>query len=90
MGRTCKTPILNVGVSCTAAISKEKVTLTQVCIVPDGLATAVAGGLFIGAVGILVGSGMVAGGVVCGNTGSGEMAFGQSDAHSVTASAPED
>ena len=59
-------------------------TLTQVCIVPDGLA------VFTGAVGIWVSSGMIAGAVVCGNAGSGEMAFGQSDADSVTASAAGD
>ena len=72
-----------------AAISKEKVSCTDVCIVAAGgcgLATGVAGALVIGAVGVWVVSGMVAGVVVCGNTGSVEIAFGKSDTDSVVAS----
>src|SRR5919106_578723 len=92
MGRTFKLPILKPGVSCIAAISKENVSCTDVCIVAagcglvtgaagglltgvaGGLLTGAAGGLVIGAGGIWVGSGMVAGVVVCGNSGSAEVA----------------
>ena len=89
MGRTFKTPILKLGVNCMAAISKEKVSCTDVCIVAVGgcgLATGGAGALCIGAIGVWVVSGMVAGVVICGNTGSLEMALGKSDADSVAGS----
>ncbi len=84
MGRTFRTPILKLGVNCMAAISNEKVSCTDVCIAAGGgcgLATGGtgAGALDIGAVGVWVVSGMVAGVVICGNTGSLEMAFGKSD-----------
>src|SRR5438105_3813352 len=82
MGRTFKTPILKLGVNCMAAISKEKVSCTDVCIVAAGccaLTTGGAGALFIGAVGVWVVSGMVTGVVVCGNTRSVEIAVGKSD-----------
>ena len=84
MGRTFRLPILKLGVSCIAEISNEKVSCTDVCIVAAGcgLVTGAAGGLVIGAAdglvigagGIWVGSGMVAGVVVCGNSGSAEIA----------------
>src|SRR6266496_4376064 len=92
MGRTFRTPILKLEVNCTAAISKENVSCTDVCIVAAGcgLATVAGEGLFAGAVGISVVSGMVAGVVVCGNTGSVEIAAGKLDAGFVTASATED
>jgi hypothetical protein len=72
-----------------AAISKEKVSCTDVCIVAAGgcgLATGGTGALLIGEVGVWVVSGMVAGVVVCGNTGSVEIALGKSDTDSVVAS----
>src|SRR6266550_131927 len=92
MGRTFRTPILKLEVNCTAAISKEKVSCTAVCIVAAGcgLATVAGEGLFAGAVGISVVSGMVAGVVVCGNTGLVEIAAGKLDAGPVTALAAED
>ena len=84
MGRTFRLPILKLGVSCIAAISKEKVSCTDVCIVAagcglvtgadGGLLTGAGGALVIGAGGIWVGSGMVAGVVVCGNSGLAEIA----------------
>src|SRR6266436_2829835 len=93
MGRTFKTPILKLGVNCMAAISKEKVSCTDVCIAAAGgwgcgcgFATGGAGALVIGAIGVWVVSGMVAGVVICGNTGSVEAALGKSDAGSVVAS----
>src|SRR6266566_3466285 len=81
MGRTFRTPILKLEVNCTDA-----------CIVAAGcgLATVTGEGLFAGAVGISVVSGMVAGVVVCGNTGLVEIAVGKLDARLVTASATED
>src|SRR5438552_1021287 len=81
MGRTFKTPILKLGVNCIAAISNKKVSCTDVCIVAVGgcgLATGGAGALCIGAIGVWVVSGMVAGVVICGNTGSVEIALGKS------------
>src|SRR6266576_950511 len=92
MGRTFRTPILKLEVNCTDAISKEKVSCTDVCIVAAGcgLATMTGEGLFAGAVGISVVSGMVAGVVVCGNTGLVEIAAGKLDAGPVTALAAED
>src|SRR5439155_9387537 len=69
-GRTFKTPILKLGVSCMATISNEKVSCTEVCIPPPGigacgcgcgLGTGGAGALAIGAGGVWVVSGMVAG-----------------------------
>src|SRR6266699_4822390 len=92
MGRTFRTPIWKLEVNCTAAISKENVSCTDVCIVAAGcgLATVAGEGLFAGAVGISVVSGMVAGVVVCGNTGSVEIAAGKLVAGFVTASATED
>src|SRR5215813_12262837 len=77
IGRTFKTPILKLGVSCIAAISNEKVSCTEVCIPPAGtgacgwgwgLDTGGAGALAIGAGGVWVVSGMVAGVVGCGKT----------------------
>ena len=77
IGRTFKTPILKLGVNCMAAISKEKVSCTDVCIVAAGgcgLATRRQPGLCVtGAIGVWVVSGMVAGVVICGNTGSVEI-----------------
>src|SRR5439155_5792506 len=72
--------------------SKEKVSCTDVCVVAAacGLATALDGGLLAGAIGIWVVSGMVAGVVVCGNTGSMRIAAGKSGAGSVTASTSGD
>src|SRR6266542_5892495 len=93
MGRTFKTPILKLGVNCMAAISKEKVSCTDVCIVAAGgcgLATGVAGALVIGAIGVWVVSGMVAGVVVCGNTGSLGVALVKSEIGSIVASAAGD
>src|SRR6476620_12439254 len=91
MGRTFRTPILKLGVNCMAAISKEKVSCTDVCIVAGGggcgLATGGAGALFTGAVGVWVVSGMVAGVVICGNTGSGKTALGKSDTDSAVVAA---
>src|SRR5438874_11343259 len=76
MGRTFSTPILKLGVSCIAAISNEKVSCTEVCIPPAGtgacgcgLGTGGVGALAIGAGGVWVVSGVVAGVVVCGKTG---------------------
>src|SRR5262249_54464590 len=80
MGRTFKTPILKLGVSCMAAISNEKVSCTEVCIPAAGasgcgcgcvcgLGTCGTGALSRGAGGVWVVSGMVAGMVVCGKTG---------------------
>src|SRR5918996_1127715 len=104
MGRTFKLPILKPGVNCIAAISKENVSCTDVCIVAagcglvtgaagglvtgaaGGLLTGAAGGLVIGAGGIWVGSGMVAGVVVCGNSGSAEVAAWMAGAGTVAAS----
>jgi hypothetical protein len=75
-----------------AAISQEKASCTDVCVgaVDCGLATAAGGGLFIGAIGIWVVSGMVTGMVVCGNTGSVEMASEKSGDDSATVSATGD
>ena len=75
-----------------AAISKENVSCTDVCIVAAGcgLATAADGRLSIGAVGIWVVSGIFAGVVVCGNTGSVKMVAGKPDAGSATVSATGD
>src|SRR5438874_13050710 len=81
MGRTLRAPILKLGVNCMAAISNEKVSCTDVCIAAGGccgLAIGGAGALVTGAVGVRVVSGMIAGDVVCGNTGSVEAAFGES------------
>src|SRR6185295_17554437 len=88
MGRTFRTPILKLGVNCMAAISKEKVSCTDVCIVAGagGLGTGGAGALFTGAVGVWVVSGMVAGVVICGNAGSGKTALGKSYTGSLVAS----
>src|SRR6266446_2589800 len=89
MGRTFRTPILKLGVNCMAAIAKEKVSCTDVCIVAAGgcgLATGGAGALVIGAIGVWVVSGMVAGVVICGNTGSVEAALGKSGTRSVVVS----
>src|SRR5260370_7956738 len=93
MGRTFKTPILKLGVNCMAAISKEKVSCTDVCIAAAGgwgcgcgFATGGAGALVTGAIGVWVVSGMVAGVVICGNTGSVESITGKSDTGSVVAS----
>src|SRR5215470_5354134 len=70
IGRTFKTPILKLGVSCIAAISNEKVSCTEVCIplagtgacgCGCGLGTGGAGALATGAGGVWVVSGMVAG-----------------------------
>ena len=55
-----------------------------------GLIMASAGVLATGVVGIWVVSGMVAGLVVCGNTGSVEMSLGESDADSLIGSTGED
>src|SRR5437773_5489858 len=95
MGRTFKTPILKLGVNCMAAISKEKVSCTDVCIAAAGgcgfaTGAAGAGALFTGAIGVWVVSGMVAGVVVCGNTGSLEGALAKSDIGSIVASAAGD
>src|ERR1700757_134446 len=91
MGRTFKTPILKLGVNCMAAISKEKVSCTDVCIAAGagagcGFATGGAGALVTGAIGVWVVCGMVAGVVICENTGSVESALGKSDTGSVVAS----
>jgi hypothetical protein len=40
VGRTFRTPILKLGVSCIAAISKEKVIWTEGCIVAAGCSLA--------------------------------------------------
>src|SRR5436190_21080080 len=78
MGRTFNTPILKLGVNCIAAISNEKVSCTEVCIPAAGtgavgcgcgLSTGGAGALAIGAGGVWVVSGMVAGMVGRGKTG---------------------
>src|SRR4029077_17389147 len=91
MGRTLRAPILKLGVNCIAAISNEKVSCTDVCIAAGGgcgfaPGGAGAGALDIGAVGVWVVSGMVAGVVICGNTGSAESVLGISDTGSVVAS----
>ena len=66
VGRNCNAPILNAGVSCIEAISKEKVSWTAVCMAPAGCGAPPAAGVLInGAVGIWIGSGMVAIVVVC-------------------------
>src|SRR5215216_2701929 len=91
MGRTFNTPILKLGVNCIAAISKEKVSCTEVCIPVAGtgtcgcgLGTGGAGALAIGAGGVCVVSGMVAGVVGCGKTGLAGIVGGgwKSDARS--------
>src|SRR5215203_5386578 len=78
MGRTFNTPILKLGVNCIAAISNEKVSCTEVCIPAAasgacgcgcGLSTGGAGALAIGAGGVWVVSGMVAGMVGSGKSG---------------------
>ena len=76
-----------------AAISKEKVSCTDVCIAAPGgwgcgcgFATGGAGALVTGAIGVWVVSGMVAGVVICGNTGSVESALGKSETGSAVAS----
>src|ERR1041384_6181476 len=85
MGRTFNTPILKLGVNCIAAISKEKVSCTEVCIPVAGtaacdcgcgcgLGTGGAGGLAIGAGGVWVVSGMVAGMVGSEKAGSAGIA----------------
>jgi hypothetical protein len=78
-----------------AAISKEKVSCTEVCIAAAGgcgfaTGAAGAGALFTGAIGVWVVSGMVAGVVVCGNTGSLEVTVAKSDIGSIVASAAGD
>jgi len=76
-----------------AAISKEKVSCTDVCIVEGGgcgFATGGAGALVIGAIGVWVVSGMVAGVVICGDAGSVKTALGKSDTGSVVTSPVED
>src|SRR5215475_6753017 len=81
MGRTLSAPILKLGVNCMAAISNEKVSCTDVCIAAGGccgLAIGGAGALFTGAVGGWVVSGMIAGVVVCGGTGSAEAGLDES------------
>src|SRR5215813_15334444 len=96
MGRTFKTPILKLGVSCIAAISNEKVSCTEVCIPAAGtgaggwgcgcgLAIGGAGVLAMGAGGVWVVSGMVAGVVICGKTGWAGIAGWKSDTKSVVA-----
>src|SRR5260370_19773853 len=82
MGRTFNTPILKLGVNCIAAISNEKVSCTEVCIPAAGtgacgcvcgcvcgLVTDGGGALAIGAGGVWVVSGMVAGVVGFGKAG---------------------
>ena len=72
-----------------AAISKEKVICTDVCIAAGGgcgFATGGAGALVVGAIGVWVVSGMVAGVVICGNTDSVEAALVKSDMGPVVAS----
>src|SRR5947207_14180232 len=85
MGRTFNTPILKLGVNCIVAISNEKVSCTEVCIPAAGtggggcgwvLGTGGAGALAIGAGGVWVVSGMVAGIVVCGKRGGRGIARG--------------
>src|SRR5439155_965464 len=100
MGRTFTLPILKLGVSCIAAISKENVSCTDVCIVAVGCALVIGaggclvigatGGLVTGAGGVWVGSSMVAGVVVCGNSRSAEIAACVSVAGAVTGSATGD
>src|SRR5262249_9007061 len=94
MGRTFKTPILKLGVSCIAAISNEKVSCTEVCIPAAGtgaggcgcgLGNGGAGVLAIGAGEVWVVSGMVAGVVVCGKTGWAGIARCKSEIDSVVA-----
>src|SRR5438093_13776192 len=93
MGRTFNTPILKLDVNCIAAISNEKVSCTDVCMPAAGacgcgcgLATGGAGALAIGAGGVWVVSGMVAGMVVCGKTAWAGIAGWESEIDSVTAS----
>jgi hypothetical protein len=83
-GRTFKQPIVKLGVSWIAAISKENVTCTDFCTGPWGC------GSFSGAVEIRVVSGMIAGVFGCGNSDSVRIVFEKSDAGSVTASAAGD
>ena len=73
VGRNCNAPILNAGVSCMEAISKEKVSWTAVCMAPAGCGPLVAGVRTngAGAVGIWIGSGMVAVVVGCEMVGRG-------------------
>src|SRR5207249_12274058 len=83
IGRTFKTPILKLGVSCIAPISNEKVSCTEVCIPAAGmgaggcgcgLAIGGAGALATGADGVWVVSGMITGVVICGKIGSAGIA----------------
>src|SRR5215472_16478648 len=80
-GRTFKTPILKVGVSCIATISNEAVICTEVCIVAAGCGLSPGAGddgdsgdsLVAGAGEVWVVSGMGAGVVVSRNVGSVEV-----------------
>ena len=80
--RTVKASISKVGVSWTAVISKEKVTCTDVPVGPVGGVLAITADSDL--------SGMVGSVVVCGNTGSAEIAFGKLDVGSGIASAEGD
>jgi hypothetical protein len=61
VGFNCKPLILNVGVSCIEAISKEKVNWTAVCMPPAGCCTDIVGDAErkAGAAGVMVVSGML-------------------------------
>src|SRR4051794_41938712 len=84
IGRTFNTPILKLGVNCIAAISKEKVSCTEVCIPAAGTGgacgcgcgTGGAGALGIGAGGVLGVSGMFSGVVGLRKGGRGGTAAG--------------
>src|SRR5262249_6091604 len=85
-GRTCKAPTLKAVVSCTEATSKEKVSSTGVCMVPGAGG---AGALVIGASGVWVVSGIVAGVAVRDDAGWSRMGGGTSRWASWMASALE-
>src|SRR4051794_41867879 len=84
IGRTFSTPILKLGVNCIAAISKEKVSCTEVCIPAAGTGgacgcgcgTGGGWGLAFGAGGVWGGSGMFSGVVGSGKGGRGGTAAG--------------
>ena len=90
MGRTCKTPILNVGVSCTAAISKEKVTLTQVCIGQTAWPRQSLGAYLLERLAFGLVQAWLQVGLFAEIRPQGKWHLAQSEAHLVTASAPED
>src|ERR1700694_4562756 len=76
-GRSCNAPILKLGVSCIDAISKAKLSCTEVCMAPAGWG--VPPGVRTGAVVIWMGSGMVTGVVGSEIEGSIETACGTKD-----------